>query len=191
MTPIRENARYAAYYCEENVWHLAQEPELEGKPTCVIFVSNSEQKCVFWHQRTQRIEGTPVLWDYHVVLAVHEPTWVVYDLDSTLPWPTPLDLYLERTFRGGRVPDEFAPRFRVVPKATYVSMFASDRSHMKTPAGTWTHAPPAWPPIQSAESSMNLPRFWRVDPGPPGRVCAISELNDVLDETSTAAPSLV
>lgn len=59
-------------------------------------------------------------------------SWV-YDLDSCLPCPSPLSVYLQSTFKADRrdaVAQHFRPQFRIVSSKHYLAHFASDRSHM-------------------------------------------------------------
>lgn len=65
--------RYTAYYCEENVYWLAQEPALAAHRREVVFVSNERRACAVFDQRAAATPSAPVVWDYHVVLAVHAP----------------------------------------------------------------------------------------------------------------------
>ena len=54
----------------------------------------------------------------------------------------------------------FAPRFRVVDGTTFIEVFASDRSHMRTGSGAWTQPPPPW---AAPGNGMNLARFIDMD----------------------------
>jgi hypothetical protein len=152
---------YAPFYCEENVWHLAGDDRLPSGRGRVVFISGSGGHVAVWRQRAATTAGEPVIWDYHVVLLVDA---LVYDLDTTLPFPVALRTYLGASFpEGTPVPDGLRPRFRVIDAAEFRATFASDRSHMK---GS-TAAPPAWPCIRTARERMNLDRFTDVTrPGP-------------------------
>ena len=149
---------YCPYYCEENVFHLAREPVLRGRAREVVFISNAERSCAMWHQRAAVKRGWPILWDYHVVLLVGAP-WEVWDLDTTLGMPAPAADYLRRSFRAGELPEELAPRFRVVGADALAATFASDRSHMRLPDGRFRKPPPPWPPIGAPGAEANLMRF--------------------------------
>jgi hypothetical protein len=52
--------------------------------------------------------------------------------------------------------------FRVLSWGGYRDCFASDRSHMRRPDGTWNAPPPAYPPIVGAKAAsvMTLPQLW-------------------------------
>lgn len=65
-------------------------------------------------------------------------------------------------------------RFRVVPAAELLACFASDRSHMLRPDGSWSAPPPPYPPIvaPSDGATHNLAAYWdmeqgRAQPGAP------------------------
>jgi hypothetical protein len=156
--------RYCAYYCEENVWHLCQEPDLPS-PRRVIFISNAERQVAMRHQRAGL--GGLVFWDYHVVVAAGGAG--VYDLDTTLGFPVDAGRYLDESF----VADYEPPRFRVIDVEEFVRVFASDRSHM---AGQSTPAP-SWPPIGRG---MNLMRFVDMEDPIAGSVVDLHGLRRVL-----------
>ncbi|HEU4407983.1 MAG TPA: protein N-terminal glutamine amidohydrolase [Polyangiaceae bacterium] len=151
---------YTRQYCEENVWHLCQDPGVEADEAHVVFISNAQEACAFWMQRAAPAARQPVLWDYHVILLGRQTGWKVWDLDSRLPRPVDALEYLRETFRHERaVPAPLRPRFRVVPRAIFLDTFASDRSHMRLGDGGWLAPPPPRPPIRTAAEAMNLPRF--------------------------------
>ncbi len=174
----REAYQYAPYYCEENIWHLCQEADFSGFDRKVVLVSNDRRTCALWNQRAQMAHGEPVIWDYHVVLLFKSDGsqisdasqigagslvssgsqvssglqvragWLVYDLDTLLAVPIPIDQYIESTFGDpSLVPEEFSPRFRVIDADEFVNVFSSDRSHMLTADGRWQVEPPPWPAI--------------------------------------------
>ena len=157
-TRLRPLPRYAACYCEENVWHLCHHPAPAEGARHVVFVSNASRACPLWAQRAAPAPGQPVVWDYHVLLVAGGRVW---DLDSVLDFPAPLADYLAATFRPS--PPGFAPRFRVVAAADYLRRFASDRSHMRGPDGGWLAAPPPWPPIGAPGEPSNVMRFVDVE----------------------------
>jgi hypothetical protein len=149
--------RYHPFYCEENAFHLAQEPALAGRPREVVFISNAGQSCAMWHQRAAPRPGWPILWDYHVVLLCAEP-WEIWDLDTTLGLPVPAADYLGASFRAG-VAELLTPRFRLVPAALFAATFASDRSHMRAASGRYKKPPPPWPAPGEPGAPSNLMRF--------------------------------
>ena len=149
--------RYAPFYCEENVFHLAGEPLLAGRPRRVVFVSNAARRVAMWEQRAAGGPGQAMLWDYHVVLLAAYP-WEVWDLDTLLGFPVPAGEYLDASFRAG-LREAYMPRFRVVDADLFVATFASDRSHMRRRDGRWKKPPPPWPPIGAPGAEANLMRF--------------------------------
>ncbi|KAJ3114958.1 hypothetical protein HDU96_001399 [Phlyctochytrium bullatum] len=97
---------------------------------------------------------------------------LVFDQDTTLPFPCLLEDYaaiaLPPQFFG--IPEEELTaedleeerRYRVVPATVLLKHFASDRSHMRRESGEWIAKPPEEPCIKTAESTMNLPKYWNV-----------------------------
>jgi hypothetical protein len=123
----------------------------------VVFISNEAGACAMWHQRAAVRPSWPILWDYHVILLVADP-WEVWDLDTTLDFPVPAQLYLRKSFRTD-LPEEYLPRFRAVEAGAFLATFASDRSHMLFPDGRWRKPPPPWPAIGAPGAASNLMRF--------------------------------
>ncbi len=168
-------AKYCAFFCEENVWHLAMHSALYVDGVAVdashrraVFITNAEASVCMWGQRA----GEPVVWDYHVVLlALVDARWLVIDQDSTLASPLALAAWLDASF-GPAQPSatsfssEFVPQFRVVTVEALRATFASDRSHMLNGA-----APPAppWPAIRCDSATMTLPRYLDVRDDIAGR----------------------
>ena len=91
---------YQACYCEENVWHLCSDPRVPSGPKAVLVISNAARMVAFFRHRGAP-EGLPMVWDYHVVLAVRaEATWCVWDLDSELGVDVPLLRWTAESFSG-------------------------------------------------------------------------------------------
>lgn len=146
---------YAAFFCEENVWHLARWPGLPEGRRNVLFVSNPGRSVALWQQRAAPAPEEPVVWDYHVILAVDtERGTRIFDLDCTLGLDLDAREYLRATFL--RVPPAFAPRFRLIEASTFVEQFASDRRHMRDPTGAPLQPFPPWPEIGQGH---NLEQF--------------------------------
>lgn len=140
--------KYCARFCEENVWHLLQDPEFAACDRVVALISNLEAACLFWEQRAAVETGMPLWWDYHVILLVRQGAWQVYDFDTTLPFPADAATYLHRTFGPAmNCPPTMRPRFALFEGDAYRDVFASDRSHMRDENGVWHAPPPDWPPI--------------------------------------------
>lgn len=138
---------YCAYYCEENAWHLCAHPALGEGRREVLVVSNAQRQVAVWRQKASPYGGSvPVLWDYHVMVAVVRPSGIrIWDLDSTLGLDVDARTYLNSTFQ--RAPADFLPRFRRISAEDYRSIFASDRRHMRGEDGEFTSSPPPWDPI--------------------------------------------
>ncbi len=149
-------SRYAPFYCEENVFWLAQEARLAATRREVVFVSNEARSVALFGQRAAQREGEPVVWDYHAVLAVYRPSGVeVEDLDCVRGPSLPARDWLEASFGPARgMQARFAPRFRVIDAEEYVASFSSDRAHMRAPDGSWLAPPPAWAPFVRGPSSL-------------------------------------
>ena len=164
---------YWPFYCEENLWHLCEDPVVaeDGSPIPVeerrvIVITGARGRVAM---RRQRAGGDrPMLWDYHVVLGARGKIW---DLDTTLGLPVDLEDWTRESFLP-HFPD-FRPRFRVVDAPTYRERFASDRSHMRGPDGAWLQPPPPWPPIGVG---MTLPRFIDMDTEFVGEICELGSL---------------
>ncbi|XP_015523415.1 protein N-terminal glutamine amidohydrolase [Neodiprion pinetum] len=162
---------HTSCYCEENVWKLCQDvatrhgPELQH--CYVAFISNPGRSVPLWRQKAGKDEDQLVLWDYHAIL-IYAPDdrAVVYDLDSALPFPTHFWKYATETFRSDEaLRSEYHRRFRLVPAATYLQHFASNRQHMKREDGTWIKTPPEYPPISTPTCKDNLDTFINMEPG--------------------------
>ena len=145
----REAFKYTVNYCEENIWHLCQHPELHDFDKKVLIVSNSAKNCPFYSQKSGQDEQA-VWWDYHVImLASKDGSNMVYDFDSRLNFPCELTDYLERTFLNHPYwLEKDLPQFKAIEANTYTKAFFSDRSHMKDLHGNWIFSPPAWPIIE-------------------------------------------
>ncbi|XP_053469160.1 protein N-terminal glutamine amidohydrolase isoform X3 [Ictalurus furcatus] len=132
----------------------------------LIMVLSCVMQIPIWKQKSSR-GGEPVIWDYHVVLLHFNPQAqsFVYDLDTTLPFPCPFDVYSREAFQSDELlKPEFQRKMRVIPAVTYLKKFASDRSHMKHSNGTWRMSPPPYPCIETTECKMNLDDFINMDP---------------------------
>ena len=61
--PIPPDIDYQAYYCEENIWRLCQQPQLQVHKSEVVFISNPRRTCALWYQRAAPYPTEPVVWD--------------------------------------------------------------------------------------------------------------------------------
>ena len=100
--PIPPDIDYQAYYCEENIWRLCQQPQLQVHKSEVVFISNPRRTCALWYQRAAPYPTEPVVWDYHVILLTQTPDniWQVWDLDTLLGCPLQAEDYFSMTFGG-------------------------------------------------------------------------------------------
>jgi hypothetical protein len=173
----RATYAYQPLYCEENVYHLAAHPTLAGFEKKVAFVSNERLRVTMWYQRAARIAGEAVVWDYHVMLLAKAGTrWDVWDLDTTLDFPTCAHDYLHQTFGGRPSRHSLRPRFRLVDAGEFASIFASDRSHMRLADGRFRAPPPPWRPIGGPNAVTNLARFIDMTVPFVGEVIELDEL---------------
>ncbi|KAL7438865.1 hypothetical protein ACHAXH_004976 [Discostella pseudostelligera] len=152
----------------------------------VVFISNKARCCPFYHQRAKPAQfgDECVFWDYHVIVirttttssssiipssavASSEKTTInscaktttteVLDVDSWLPYPCPINIYLDETFRPDTLKmttTVYHPRFRVIPAHQYLQYFYSDRMHMFA-NGMWLARPPEYPPIMNGVMYAN------------------------------------
>lgn len=169
VTLSRPECMYTSCYCEENVWKMCEHVKIHNEGTCdhiyAVFISNERRMIPIWRQKSSR-GNQPVIWDYHVILLHKSPMeqGVIYDLDTTLPFPCQFDVYVKEAFQSEEfLNPAFWRKFRVIPADTYLKKFASDRSHMKDATGAWRMPPPPYPCIETAESKMNLDDFICMD----------------------------
>ncbi|XP_061905275.1 protein N-terminal glutamine amidohydrolase isoform X7 [Entelurus aequoreus] len=168
--PTRDKCEYTSCYCEENVWKVCEfirkEKSFPLEEFFVIFISNDNKMVPLWEQKSAQGQQ-PVIWDYHVVL-LHDcarSESFLYDLDSVLPFPCNLKMYAKHALRSDHsLSPEYHRKLRVVPADCFLLNFASDRSHMKKEDGSWKMPPPPYPPIRTADSSMNLQLFISMEP---------------------------
>jgi hypothetical protein len=162
--------RYTPCYCEENIWHLAQEKCFRGREAFVVIISGEGDYRRLWFQNLAERQESPVFWDYHVLLLVFDNGWHVWDLDTTLGLPVAAEIYFQKTFLNSGIDLENCDvMLRLIASESYVRSFSSDRSHMISPTGEWLAPPPAWPTILN-ESKSNLLEWLNVDLDGPGKV---------------------
>ncbi len=170
--PQRENYRYHAYYCEENIWHLCQQPELQNSE--VVVIASKGDVFPILCQRAAVTPDTPLFWDYHVVLLWHSKNeHYILDFDTTLPFCIPITRYIQRSFVDEQqLNAQFIPLLRVMSANEYIANLQSDRSHMKTADG-WLAEPPSWSPISTCSS--NLHQFTDMTDDEFGQVLTVSQ----------------
>jgi len=178
--PPAAQCSYAACYCEENVYKLCEsvhKSTQEIEKCFAVFVSNAKRVVPLWRQKAGRDEEKLVIWDYHVVF-IYKPDQrtLVYDLDSELPFPTYFHKYVTETFRTDAILNqEYHRVFRVIPAATFLNTFSSDRRHMRKSDGSWLKPPPPYPCIQTPATQHNLDDFINMETSDLGEVLSLTE----------------
>ena len=177
MNGARRDFRYSPSYCEENVWHLCQEPLFAGLKLKVVFIFSPENRAVpLWGQRGASSPDQPVYWDYHVVLFCAQNSWTVWDLDTLIGFPVSAQEYLLKTFPSSEtLPICHQPVFRVIDATEFIETFSSDRSHMLTSSGQWLAPPPPWPPIRR-DSIVTFSRFVTLNSDWVGKILTLDEM---------------
>lgn len=146
---------YTPCFCEENAYKLCEHLLVQSADLCVAFISNPRRQIPVWQQRASSHPSGFVLWDYHVlVLQRTASDCLVWDLDTTLPFPCSLSLYADAALQIG-LPfrPEFCRFWRIISANEYLSNFASDRSHMQLKDGSWQATPPTYPCIVAADGN--------------------------------------
>jgi hypothetical protein len=168
---------YQPFYCEENIWHLSGHQILKDVPGWVLMISNAWQSVAMAHMKICEGPRSLIFWDYHVVwLGLIEGAIQVVDLDSKLPFPVDLAIYLSCSFPA-LIPAEHLPMFRLIDAEVYREKFSSDRRHMLAPDHTYRSEPPDWPAIFDGKHHllMDWLDFDREDA--PGTVLTLEGLN--------------
>ncbi|KAE8098776.1 hypothetical protein FH972_016812 [Carpinus fangiana] len=157
---------HTPFYCEENVYFLCKKlctsgiADASGSDLFVVFISNEKKQIPLWHQKASKRADGVVLWDYHVICIQKrregDTPHLVWDLDSSLPFPSPLTSYVSETIRPSfEVFFEYQRFFRIVHAPIFLRSFASDRRHMKDSAGNWIAEPPAYEPIIAEDGAVH------------------------------------
>jgi len=164
VLPVVTQCTYTPCYCEENVWKLCDSVRKEFPSEIdychVAFISNQKRMVPMWRQKAGKNEEKLALWDYHVIFLYNpDDRCVVYDMDSDLPFPTHFHRYVSETFRTENIlQPEYHRCFRILPASKFLSLFSSDRRHMKRSDGSWIKPPPNYLPI-SSNGGSNLEQF--------------------------------
>lgn len=88
----------------------------------------------------------------------------MWDLDSSLPFPSPLASYVLETIRPSfQLFPDYHRLFRIVHAPVFLRCFASDRRHMKDPDGKWIAEPPLHEPIVAEDGTVhNLNEYFNI-----------------------------
>uniref|UniRef100_A0A5S6QE48 Protein N-terminal glutamine amidohydrolase n=1 Tax=Trichuris muris TaxID=70415 RepID=A0A5S6QE48_TRIMR len=195
--PTRTQCAYCAGYCEENVYLLvAGVRDRCGCSTLsglvVVFISNPGKSVPIWKQRVgqQECDGLAV-WDYHVILIDktlrHEV--MVFDLDTTLSFPCSFDNYVRCALRDDHIVSPQHKRlFHLIPAEFYYHNFASDRSGMRRPDGSWISPPPSWKPIQRNNNVNCMPQLTTLNAVGETQFGKVVDWNGFLLHFSGSAP---
>ncbi|KAE9590139.1 putative protein glutamine amidohydrolase, alpha beta roll [Lupinus albus] len=156
---------HTPYYCEENVYLLCKKlcsdgiENPEGSDLFVVFISNEKKQIPLWYQKASKRADGIILWDYHVIcIKINQGggTPIVWDLDSSLPFPSPLASYVSETIRPSfQLFSDYNRLFRVVHAPVFLRCFASDRRHMKDSDGNWIEEPPLHEPIVAEDGTVH------------------------------------
>ncbi|KAB2013087.1 hypothetical protein E1A91_D09G138500v1 [Gossypium mustelinum] len=146
---------HTPFYCEENVYFLCKKlcsseiADAQGSDLFVVFISNDNKQIPLWHQKASHRADGVILWDYHVICVQRKKdggTHLVWDLDSSLPFPCPLATYVSETIR---------PSFQLFSEF--------QRRHMKDSEGNFTAQPPPYEPIVAEDGSVhNLNEYMEI-----------------------------
>ena len=151
----KQGHKYQARYCEENIWHLCQEPCMHGLLCSVLVVTSAAAATPLLRQRAGG--GEVVWWDYHVILLTRMAETMIWDLDTELPLPCLATRYFAATFPNQiDVREPHCALIREIDADVYVETLCSDRRHMCDEAGAWLAPPPPWPTI-GMPGTHNLP----------------------------------
>lgn len=134
LKPRRKDHRYTAFFCEENIWWLANSLVNSGvdpSSLTVLLFSNPEQRVLMANQRAAPA-GQLLAWDYHVVLEMQtEAGRQVLDFDTRLGFVIPWQRYFEHSFLPQeQLPESYRTWVRPIAAGDYLRQFFSDRSHM-------------------------------------------------------------
>ncbi|EYU18735.1 hypothetical protein ABFS82_10G163900 [Erythranthe guttata] len=157
---------HTPYYCEENVYLLCKKlrengiAKSDGSDLFAVFISNEKKQIPLWNQKASHRADGVVIWDYHVICVQKRKEkslpHLVWDLDSTLPFPSPLATYVAETIRPSfQLFSEFNRVFRIVHAPIFQKYFASDRRHMKDSEGNWNSPPPSYEVIVAEDGTVH------------------------------------
>ena len=154
----RNQFRYTAFFCEENIWWLAHDlvenyPQITNMQ--VLFLTNPDESIVLLNQKNTA-PGQVTVWDYHVILyATIDHDSLIFDFDSKLEFPTPARTYTAYTFpQQASLPKRYQTWVRSVEAKAFLDQFHSDRSHMIDKIGSVSF--PSEPPITPKSGNVAI-----------------------------------
>ncbi|KAG2403397.1 Protein N-terminal glutamine amidohydrolase [Vigna angularis] len=183
--------QHTPFYCEENVYLLCKKlcsdgiAKADGSDLFVVFISNEKKQACF-------ISSSCWCWiicHAFVVIALQIKQGnippLVWDLDSTLPFPSPLPLYFDVSIQTLRISSSITQiLFRVVHAPLFLRSFASDRRHMKDSGGKWIEEPPSHEPIVAEDGTLhNLNEYINISVADAITDVTISSVKDVTNQT--------
>ncbi|KAG4996707.1 hypothetical protein AAZX31_10G091300 [Glycine max] len=182
---------HTPFYCEENVYLLCKKlcndgiANADGSDLFVAFISNEKKQIPLWNQKASKRADGVILWDYHVICIQIKQGAVpplVWDLDSTLPFPSPLPSYVSETIRPSfQLFSDYNRLFRVVHAPLFLRCFASDRRHMKDSGGNWIEEPPQHEPIVAEDRTVhNLNEYINISAADAITDVTISSVKDAI-----------
>lgn len=151
-------------FCEENVYLLCKklcaDKVADVSDLFVVFISNENKHVPLWHQKASHRADGVILWDYHVICIQRRKEGksmdLVWDLDSSLPFPSTLSSYISESIRPSfELFSEFQRVFRIVHAPIFLRYFASDRRHMKDSQGNWMANPPEYEVIVAEDGNVH------------------------------------
>ncbi|KAG4982640.1 hypothetical protein JHK87_027389 [Glycine soja] len=191
---------HTPFYCEENVYLLCKKlcndgiANADGSDLFVAFISNEKKQACTISSSYKRADGV-ILWDYHVIciqvtgFKSRAVPPLVWDLDSTLPFPSPLPSYVSETIRPSfQLFSDYNRLFRVVHAPLFLRCFASDRRHMKDSGGNWIEEPPQHEPIVAEDRTVhNLNEYINISAADAITDVTISSVKDAISTQTHAA----
>ncbi|TXG70364.1 hypothetical protein EZV62_005299 [Acer yangbiense] len=149
---------------EENVYFLCKKLCADGSDLYVVFISNEKKHAYPTVASKGKQESR---WCYSMGLSCYlhsekkarggDSPCLVWDLDSSLPFPSPLASYVSETIGPSfQLFFEFQRFFRIVHAPIFVRFLVFDRRHMKDPAGNWIAKPRSYEPIVAEGKHYDL-----------------------------------
>ena len=144
----RTEYAYQAFYCEENIWQFLKTRAVQRPSNdAAVFITNEDQHVALAQQQQGDEQGI-VIWDYHVIAITYDPSPLIWDFDSRLPFPCSATDWLQQTFAAFKgAPKIYHPIFKVCKAHLFLGEFQSDRRHMRDELNRWLKPPPEWPNI--------------------------------------------